>query len=160
MKKEIINVSWWVTRSAHSIAAIVFMLGIVASAVLALLYGFSKLDPDYITPDMASDMLSWLIISGIAAATALVIYLVISPFITPLRVLSRKDIIDLEKVFPGCAYAEVLRFYTDVGTINQLTVNRIRRSNEENDLETLRQRYLGSENNEGSVSAGEQSTAA
>lgn len=143
MKKEMINLSWWVARSTHSLAAIVFMLGIIASAVMALLYGFSKLDSEYITDEMATSLFAWLKVSGACAVVALAAYLVLLPFIPLLRVLSRRDIIDLERNFPSCAYAKVLGFYTEVGTINQITVNRMRRESEENDLEILRQRYLG-----------------
>lgn len=147
MKKEVINLSWWVTKSAHSLAAFVFLTAIIATVVLGLLFGFSKLVPDseFITSEMATSLFSWLKISGISAAVALVCYFILSPFISPLRVLSRRDIIDLERTLPSCAYAKVLGFYTEVGTINQKTVNRMRRVSEENDLEILRQRYLGND---------------
>ncbi|TCK09289.1 hypothetical protein [Marinobacterium mangrovicola] len=143
MKKETINVSWWIARSAHSLAAMVFMIGVVAAVLLAGLFGFSKLDTDFLTDEMSASVFSWLITAGISAAVALVVYLVLNPFIPSLRVLSRRDIIDLEKSFPARAYTQVLRFYTEVGTINQLTVNKLRRNSEEDDLEVLRQRYLG-----------------
>ncbi len=143
MKKETINVSWWIVRSVHSLAAIVFMLGIIASVLLAGVYGFSKLDPEFVTDEMSASLFSWLIVCGLSAAAALVVYLILNPFMPALRVLSRRDIIDLEKSFPSRAYTRVLSFYTEVGTINQATVNKIRKDSEEDDLKLLQQRYLG-----------------
>jgi hypothetical protein len=59
-----------------------------------------------------------------------------------LRIVSRREIIDMEKRIPERAYSKILSFYKKYAAINPFIIERIRKGSEEDDLSLLYSRYL------------------
>jgi len=142
MKGFLINLAGGGTRLAYSIAAIMMVVGILMVVILGGLFGFIEFNPDHVTPEGRLEILYWLKVSGISAGVAFTSYLALQPLVPLFRIISRRELIQMEREMAECAFTHILNFYKKNGAINAMIVENIRKDSEQEDLVLLYSRYL------------------